>query len=84
MGGDLLASGEAAPSFLVWAMSDPLAAPLQRVQVVKGWLYDHTTYETVYDVACSDGLTGPSDPSLWGQRRQCGYRDLRHQRVLRR
>ena len=57
MGGDLLASGEAAPSFLVWAMRDPLAAPLQRVQVVKGWIDDGTTAEMVYDVACSDGLT---------------------------
>ena len=56
MGGDLLASGEAGPSFLVWAMRDPLAAPLQRLQVVKGWISDGATNETVYDVACSDGL----------------------------
>ena len=57
MGGDLLGSGDAAPSFLVWAMRDPLAAPLQRVQVVKGWVDEGTTHEVVYDVACSDGLT---------------------------
>ena len=43
-------------SFLVWAMRDPLAAPLQRVQVVKGWIDEGTTHEMVYDVACSDGL----------------------------
>ena len=58
MGGDLRGSAtEAAPSFLIWATRDPLAAPLQRVQVVKGWIEDGTTYEQVYDVACSDGLT---------------------------
>ena len=45
-----------APSFLVWAMQDPLSAPLQRVQVVKGWIADGVTHEAVYDVACSDGL----------------------------
>ena len=56
MGGDLLASDDA-PSFLVWAMRDPLAAPLQRVQVVKGWVENGTAEEMVYDVACSDGLT---------------------------
>jgi hypothetical protein len=54
MGGDLLASDEAGPSFLVWAMRDPLAAPLQRLQVVKGWINEGATNETVYDVACSD------------------------------
>ena len=59
MGGDLVGStGDDAPSFLVWAMRDPLAAPLQRLQVVKGWVdADATTHEMVYDVACSDGLT---------------------------
>ena len=28
---------------------------------MKGWIDDHTTYETVYDVVCSDGLT--ADPA---------------------
>ncbi|MCY3972417.1 MAG: DUF3604 domain-containing protein, partial [Acidobacteria bacterium] len=57
MGGDLVgaASGEA-PSFLVWAMQDTMAAPLQRVQIVKGWESGGETAEMVYDVACSDGL----------------------------
>ena len=57
MGGDLRgAAGVGAPSFLVWAMQDPLAAPLQRMQIVKGWVEDDTTHEQVYDVACADGL----------------------------
>ncbi len=57
MGGDLTGEdGAEAPSFLVWAMKDPLAAPLQRVQIVKGWESDGETAEIVYDVACSDDL----------------------------
>ncbi len=56
MGGDLVGSGDGPPSFLVWAMRDPLAAPLQRVQVVKGWVTGDLTDEMVYDVACADGL----------------------------
>ena len=59
MGGDLVAGdddGDAAPSFLVWAMRDTMAAPLQRVQIVKGWESGGETAEIVYDVACSDGL----------------------------
>ncbi|MYE13530.1 MAG: DUF3604 domain-containing protein [Gammaproteobacteria bacterium] len=45
------------PTFLAWAARDPLAAPLQRMQIVKGWLAEGATGEIVYDVACSDGLT---------------------------
>ena len=57
MGEDLYGSTtDAAPAFLVWAVRDPMAAPLQRAQVVKGWMEDGATYERVYDVACSDGL----------------------------
>ncbi len=57
MGGDLVSSTHA-PSFLVWATQDPLAAPLQRLQVVKGWVDGAgETREQVFDVACSDGLS---------------------------
>ena len=57
MGGDLTGDdGGEAPSFLVWAMQDTMAAPLQRVQIVKGWESGGETAEMVYDVACSDGL----------------------------
>jgi hypothetical protein len=37
------------------AMRDPDSAPLQRIQVVKGWLAEDGPHEQVYDVACSDG-----------------------------
>ena len=59
MGSDLMGRGTKAPSFIVWAQSDSYGAPLQRIQIIKGW-YDHSykkeTREKIYDVACSDGL----------------------------
>jgi len=59
MGSDLMGQGTKAPSFIVWAQSDSYGAPLQRIQIIKGW-YDHgyrkETREKIYDVACSDGL----------------------------
>jgi hypothetical protein len=57
MGGDLSAAPAGkAPSFTVWAMRDANSAPLQRLQIVKGWVDGGTTKEQVYDVACSDNL----------------------------
>ncbi len=57
MGSDLAAAGKREPGFLVWAVADPMGTPLQRVQVIKGWLENGQHQEQVYDVACSDGLT---------------------------
>jgi len=59
MGQDLAASEGKSPSFLIWAMRDKNAAPLQRVQIIKGWVENTTgrPFEEVIDVACSDGLT---------------------------
>ena len=56
MGGDLVAKPGDAPAFVVWAARDAQSAPLQRVQIIKGWLEDGETHERVFDVACSDGL----------------------------
>lgn len=57
MGSDLTASGDRAPQFLVWAVSDAVGGvPLQRAQVIKGFVKDGEHAEQVYDVACSDGL----------------------------
>ena len=61
MGGSLLASGEAAPSFLVWAMRDPLSAPLDRIQIIKAWTENGETQERVFDVVCSDGRAPGAD-----------------------
>jgi hypothetical protein len=56
MGADLAADGSRAPRFWVWALADPMAAPLQRLQVIKGWEDGGKSHEKVFDVACSDGL----------------------------
>lgn len=55
MGGTLMAQSDREPSFLVWAVADANAAPLQRIQMIKGWLEDGEHREQVYDIACSDG-----------------------------
>jgi len=56
MGGELTARSGEAPRFPVWAIADPQSAPLQRLQIVKGWVDGGgETFEKVYDVACSDG-----------------------------
>lgn len=57
MGADLEVGPSSAPRFLVWAARDPLSAPLQRLQVIKGWEANGETFEIVNDVACSDGLS---------------------------
>lgn len=57
MGADLTARGEESPSFVVWASRDARSAPLQRLQIIKGWLEDGKPQEAVFDIACSDGLS---------------------------
>ena len=62
MGGDLPARTGAAPRFLLWALADAQGAPLQRLQIVKGWVASEgETFEVVYDVACSDGASVDPD-----------------------
>ncbi|MBW2370014.1 MAG: DUF3604 domain-containing protein, partial [Deltaproteobacteria bacterium] len=57
MGSDLIAHAAGkAPRFLVWATRDPLSAPLQRIQIVKGWMEAGKAREKVFDVAGSDDL----------------------------
>ena len=57
--GSVFYSGQqsGSPDFFVWAIHDPLDAPLQRIQMVKGWI-DETgqTHEKVVDIACADDL----------------------------
>ncbi len=57
MGGDLRQnSSGGAPTFMVYALRDPIGANLDRIQIVKGWLgADGKTHEKVYDVAWSMG-----------------------------
>ncbi|UCG98664.1 MAG: DUF3604 domain-containing protein, partial [Burkholderiales bacterium] len=55
MGGDLPKRQSAkAPTFMVYALRDPIGANLDRIQIVKGWLdAAGKTHEKVYDVAWS-------------------------------
>jgi hypothetical protein len=56
MGSDITApkGSTEAPSFLVYALRDPMGANLDRVQIVKGWLDSSgQSQERVYDVAWS-------------------------------
>ena len=58
MGQDLEASDGLKPSFLIWALRDKNSAPLQRVQIIKGWVerISGKPHEEIIDVMCSDGL----------------------------
>jgi hypothetical protein len=66
MGGDLPArKGAKAPTFMVYALRDPIGANLDRIQIVKGWLdADGNTHEKVYDVAWSDERKPGADGKL--------------------
>jgi hypothetical protein len=59
MGGDLphRPADAQTPRLVVWATKDPNSANLQKIQIVKGWAEGGQTFEQVYDVVCSDGLT---------------------------
>lgn len=56
MGGNLIAEGTQPFAFIAWAAKDANSAPLQRLQIVKGWVDAGEAHERVYDVACADGL----------------------------
>ncbi|MCB1853981.1 MAG: DUF3604 domain-containing protein [Halieaceae bacterium] len=54
MGGDLpAAQAGKAPSFLVFALRDPIGGNLDRIQIIKGWYDGKKQHEKVYDVAWS-------------------------------
>jgi len=61
MGSDLDGVAKNTPNFFVWAIRDSYTAPLQRVQIIKGYVDSNgSPQEQVFDVACSDG--GSPDP----------------------
>jgi len=66
MGADLPARKDAkAPTFMVYALRDPVGANLDRIQIVKGWLdKDGKTHEKVYDVAWSGDRKAGKDGKL--------------------
>ena len=67
MGGDLTGAQSAgrAPTFMVYALRDPIGANLDRIQIVKGWMDGSgNTYEKVYDVAWSGDRRPGGDGKL--------------------
>ena len=46
-----------APRFWVWATQDPNGPPLDRIQIVKGWVENGEQRQRVWDVVCSSGRT---------------------------
>jgi len=56
MGADLKSApeGKKAPTFMVYALRDPIGANLDRIQIIKGWMDSKgETHEKVYDVTWS-------------------------------
>ncbi|HHH75593.1 MAG TPA: DUF3604 domain-containing protein, partial [Phycisphaerae bacterium] len=66
MGGDLYGKdADGGPTFMVYALRDPIGANLDRIQIIKGWLDKKgKTHEKVYDVAWSDGRKPDSNGVL--------------------
>jgi Protein of unknown function (DUF3604) len=53
MGGDLPPRKGKAPTFIVWAVKDPVDGNLDRIQIVKGWSKSGQSFEKIYDVVWS-------------------------------
>ncbi len=53
-----------APSFMVYALRDPVGANLDRIQIVKGWYDGKKQHEKVYDVVWSGGRSPNKDGAL--------------------
>jgi hypothetical protein len=65
MGGDISGGSGNAPTFMIYALRDPVGANLDRIQIVKGWLDDDgDTHEKIYNVAWSTGRELSADGKL--------------------
>jgi hypothetical protein len=66
MGGDLtMAPSGKAPTFMAYALRDPIGANLDRIQIIKGWLDRRgDLHEKVYDVAWSGDRRPGTDGKL--------------------
>ena len=66
MGGDLKKGKRKTPTFMVYALRDPIGGNLDRIQIVKGWMDKKgKTHEKVYNVAWSNNLgKGKSERKL--------------------
>ncbi len=63
MGSELVLEADTPPTFLLAAARDPQSHPLDRLQVIKGWIDNGTMRERVFDVACSDARS--PDRNTW-------------------
>jgi len=62
MGGRIEQAGNDIPGFFVWALADAHSAPLQRLQIIKGWIdAGGNTHEEVIDIACAGGAEPAPD-----------------------
>ncbi len=66
MGGDLMmAPSGKSPTFMVYALRDPVGANLDRLQVIKGWMDSRgDLHEKIYDVAWSGDRAAGADGKL--------------------
>jgi hypothetical protein len=65
MGGDLAAAPDGkAPTFMAYAVRDPIGANLDRIQIVKGWKDGNELKEKVYDVAWAGDREPGADGKL--------------------
>ena len=65
MGGDLSGAPDGkAPTFMAYAVRDPIGANLDRIQIVKGWLDGDELKEQVFDVAWSGDRRPETDGKL--------------------
>lgn len=55
MGSAIRAPEGRSPEFLIWAAKDAMSGPLQRLQVIKGYVRNGEARERVFDVACGGG-----------------------------
>jgi hypothetical protein len=62
MGGSFSSKSERSPQFIVSALQDPIGAPLERLQIIKGWITDGSKVEEIFDIACAQG-TGEGQTS---------------------
>ena len=66
MGGDISANdGDGSPTFMVYALKDPIGGNLDRIQIVKGWADSRgNTGEKVYDVVWAGNRTPGANGKL--------------------
>ena len=63
--GSKLNALESPMKLLIQAMQDPRGAPLERVQVIKGWVDGGATHEKIHDVEVSGESRAESIATVW-------------------